>query len=1106
MYERVEKPRENKSKAVAQKQSAGVSIFQFVDNRPQAKQAAQLQSMADNSSSQQLQPIQNKENNTGLPDNLKTGMENLSGQSMDDVKVHYNSEKPSQLQAHAYAQGTKIYLGTGQEKHLPHEAWHVVQQKQGRVSPTVQLKGNVNINDDTGLEKEADVMGDKAMTHQATEVALTTSKISNNTVQREVITTRIKGVTHLVHAVHGSIYNGTPGMTLVSGTPIQVDTSDKIRSRRGPNQEHFRDYDAKNEPEYRWVRVISVDGKPKPEGTYVRDDTFLEGAGIPRGSTPFAPAIDHRRRKKAAVPERTFPPTDAPQWYERPFGHPKSSTADRKHAKLLAVAFGTNPAEIGPTMRASVDHEDTLMALETIGSHMTHVAPWIPTDVERHGKDRHEDYEKSGDYFRTSESHPVHSDYEMHQQALGIHEADVTTGPVNPGWANIAEGVMGVPNMRDREVEGPGGIRVRQAQNPDRIAKGPGAVIGHEEMARETAKMRHVLLQSLGSPQHELGSTDFTVIVGRIDREIQRLQTEEGVLNAEKANLNTRIKGYPALKRSLGPQLGKAKGEKNNKLVTQIKEEMNRNTLNEKIDKDRLRIVNVALVPYSAWISKLVHDRVVPEAKSKLQKKYRGSVVPGTGPAPLQEPKKTDLSPLDRLSPAAPVAPEHSFASRMFETRRNVKLPHLFGAHTVGGVTDVSGDHHPNIVLEKDTWKAKDGTQTGLKELQDGWATSGLHTSLQERGSFGHHRPSVSPLDQGRVRINPGLYPMSLLRIGIGAAVGVRADEAISPEEDFAHRDALKVAVQHAMHVIAVDRPGRSEKIDRIKTFAKHRLMINLLKAQTVLKAPIPNPREDRGHYIAWLQKDFSKASLALENLNESTHLLLSARINEESKKPGYDQRDEPLLLRAGPFQSFVTHEFGGEDRGVEIYYVASGMQAITTGAIAAVAYRREQRGDATSRPAGYVRLHPYFEMRGQAAAAAGFVDGSPAETIISDLSPVDTTATAAEQSKDAIRAGIDGAVRGDHSLVPVLDATAFPMAEVNGMVPRGTKNFIVVESLTKYAQLGSDKALGGRIIVVGSREFLESTSHIIGPVQQNAGMVISRIWFQSMEDMRYSH
>jgi hypothetical protein len=132
------------------------------NNSPQFNKMAQLQAMADNYSAQQHQPIQKKKNNTGLPDNLKTGMENLSGMSLDDVNVHRNSDKPAQLQAHAYAQGTDIHLGPGQEKHLPHEAWHVVQQKQGRVKPTVQLKGKVYINDDPGLEKEADVMGAKA--------------------------------------------------------------------------------------------------------------------------------------------------------------------------------------------------------------------------------------------------------------------------------------------------------------------------------------------------------------------------------------------------------------------------------------------------------------------------------------------------------------------------------------------------------------------------------------------------------------------------------------------------------------------------------------------------------------------------------------------------------------------------------------------------------------------------------------------------------------------------------------------------------------------------------------------------------------------------------
>ncbi|MCE3604317.1 DUF4157 domain-containing protein [Massilia sp. P8910] len=100
---------------------------------------------------------------TGLPPQLKAGVESLSGLSMNHVSVHYNSPLPAQLHAHAYAQGSEIHLGNGQEKHLPHEAWHVVQQAQGRVRPTMQLRDALAVNDDAGLEHEADVMGAKAM-------------------------------------------------------------------------------------------------------------------------------------------------------------------------------------------------------------------------------------------------------------------------------------------------------------------------------------------------------------------------------------------------------------------------------------------------------------------------------------------------------------------------------------------------------------------------------------------------------------------------------------------------------------------------------------------------------------------------------------------------------------------------------------------------------------------------------------------------------------------------------------------------------------------------------------------------------------------------------
>ncbi|BBM86359.1 eCIS core domain-containing protein [Candidatus Uabimicrobium amorphum] len=121
-------------------------------------------------------PIQKKD---GLPGELQNGLEQLSGMNLSDVKVHYNSPKPKSVGALAYAQGTDIFVGRGQEKHLPHEGWHTVQQKQGRVKPTMQLKNGVAVNDNAGLEREADVMGQKAV-----NLGQKMASSSDNAVQR----------------------------------------------------------------------------------------------------------------------------------------------------------------------------------------------------------------------------------------------------------------------------------------------------------------------------------------------------------------------------------------------------------------------------------------------------------------------------------------------------------------------------------------------------------------------------------------------------------------------------------------------------------------------------------------------------------------------------------------------------------------------------------------------------------------------------------------------------------------------------------------------------------------------------------------------------------
>jgi hypothetical protein len=181
--------------ATAQKQSKGNA--RIVDNRPEAMAQRKLAEAIQKAAEDEEEPLQGEfiqrapedeeelqgkfiqraaedeeelqgkfvsqrvENKTGMPDSLKAGVEQLSGLDMSDVRVHYSSPKPAQVQAHAYTQGTNIHVAPGKEQYLGHEAWHVAQQKQGRVQPTTTVAG-MPVNDNPGLEHEADAMGAKA--------------------------------------------------------------------------------------------------------------------------------------------------------------------------------------------------------------------------------------------------------------------------------------------------------------------------------------------------------------------------------------------------------------------------------------------------------------------------------------------------------------------------------------------------------------------------------------------------------------------------------------------------------------------------------------------------------------------------------------------------------------------------------------------------------------------------------------------------------------------------------------------------------------------------------------------------------------------------------
>jgi hypothetical protein len=104
-----------------------------------------------------------------LPSTVQAQMANSLGTDFSGVKIVPESPAAVQIRANAFTQGETVHFAPG--KYAPgtdsgreligHELAHVVQQRQGRVSPNVQRQG-LAINTDRGLEAEADRMGQAA--------------------------------------------------------------------------------------------------------------------------------------------------------------------------------------------------------------------------------------------------------------------------------------------------------------------------------------------------------------------------------------------------------------------------------------------------------------------------------------------------------------------------------------------------------------------------------------------------------------------------------------------------------------------------------------------------------------------------------------------------------------------------------------------------------------------------------------------------------------------------------------------------------------------------------------------------------------------------------
>ncbi len=110
-----------------------------------------------------------------LPGFLRRQLEASFGQDLSDVQIHVD-DRAERIGANAVTQGTHIHLPAARytpasaigRQLIAHEVAHVVQQRLGKVRRP--RAGELPINTEPGLEKEADVLGMKAARGEAAQV------------------------------------------------------------------------------------------------------------------------------------------------------------------------------------------------------------------------------------------------------------------------------------------------------------------------------------------------------------------------------------------------------------------------------------------------------------------------------------------------------------------------------------------------------------------------------------------------------------------------------------------------------------------------------------------------------------------------------------------------------------------------------------------------------------------------------------------------------------------------------------------------------------------------------------------------------------------------
>jgi hypothetical protein len=184
------------------------------------------------------------------------------------------------------------------------------QQLRGIVGEAAQLQG--------GLEDAAAAAGAaRAHRQDAGPDPRSHDPVSQakSVLQRKPVVTRVTGRTHLVYMVGQTIYGGHEGPE-VTEQQLEIETDDRILSRRGPNQETYGEADRHGGHIYPWVRVLRIGDDPAPKNCYVREDTLtVRPSALAETNSAERPELRERRERQPAVHPTPLPHQPAGPWF-----------------------------------------------------------------------------------------------------------------------------------------------------------------------------------------------------------------------------------------------------------------------------------------------------------------------------------------------------------------------------------------------------------------------------------------------------------------------------------------------------------------------------------------------------------------------------------------------------------------------------------------------------------------------------------------------------------------------------------------------------------------------------------------------------------------------